>query len=377
VKEEGLRASSYFQQLPRDASKIVTLSSAFTESNPLEEVLNKYSELFSGQLRTVKGAEYEIELTDQVPVRSPPYHCASPKLKLLTEFVEDLLQKGVVRPSKSPYVSPVLLLPKSGGWYRMVVDYCKVNKKICFDLYPLPKIEQAFQHFSGATLFSALDLNSAYYQIPLTPQGPRITAFCTPLGLYKFNKLPMGISIGCKGLSHVVDNLFADLKVEYVFNYLDDLAVYSASLFEHQENLREVLGRLQSVGFTLNREKIVLGASEIKYLGHYLSCRGIRVIPDTVKAIRQYPCPRNLHSARRFLGMVSFYARFIPKFSLRAATLHRLKGKGIQFEWGEKQQASFESLKTALCEALVLQVPHLRRILCWLLMPVILHYQLC
>ena len=167
-----------------------------------------------------------------------------------------------------------------------MVDYRKVNKNICFDSYPLPKIEQAFQHFSGAKVFSVLDLNSAYYQIPLTPQSRRITAFCTPYGLYEFNKLPTRISIGCQGLSHVVDNLFADLKGEYVFNYLDDLVVYSALISEHQEHLREALGRLRSAGFTLNKEKRVLGASEIKYLGHYLSSRGIRVIPDRVEAIK-------------------------------------------------------------------------------------------
>jgi hypothetical protein len=105
----------------------VTLSSAFPEPNPLEGVLKEYSKLFSGKLRKAKGAEYEIDLVDQVLVRSPPYQCAPPKLKLLKAFVEDLLQKGVVQPSKSPYVSPEFLLPKSGEGYRMVVDYCKVN----------------------------------------------------------------------------------------------------------------------------------------------------------------------------------------------------------------------------------------------------------
>jgi len=107
----SFRANSYFRQLAKDASKIVSLLSAFPEPNPLEEVLDEYSELFSGQLGMVKGAEYEIELTDQVPVRSPPYHCAPPKLKLLKESV-DLLQIVVVRPSKSPYASPAFLLPK-------------------------------------------------------------------------------------------------------------------------------------------------------------------------------------------------------------------------------------------------------------------------
>jgi hypothetical protein len=114
VKEVGFGVSSYFQQLAKDASKIATLSSAFPEPSPLGSVLNAYSELFSGQLGTVKGAEYEIELVDQAPVRSPPYRCAPPKLNLLREFLEDLYKKGVVRPSKSPYVSPAFLLPKMG-----------------------------------------------------------------------------------------------------------------------------------------------------------------------------------------------------------------------------------------------------------------------
>ena len=102
----------------------------------------------------------------------------------------------------------------------MVVDYRKVNK-ICFDSYPLPTSELAFQQFSGATVFSVLDLNSAYYQVPLTSQSRRVTAFCTPFGLFEFEKLPMGICVGCQGLSRVVDNLFSHLKGNYVFNYLD------------------------------------------------------------------------------------------------------------------------------------------------------------
>jgi len=144
----------------------------------------------------------------------------------------------------------------------------------------------------------------------------------------------MGISVGCQGLSHVVDSLFSDLKGKYVFNYMDDLVIYSPTIAEHKERLREVLNRLQTAGFTLNKDKVVLGGSEIKYLGHYLSARGIRVIPDRVEAIKQFPRPRNLRSLRRFIGMVGFYARFIPDFSSKAAPLHGLKGKGYSLNGG-------------------------------------------
>jgi hypothetical protein len=108
----------------------------------------------------------------------------------------------------------------------MLVDYRKVNSKVVFDSYPMPTIEQAFEQFGGAGVFSVLDLNSACYQIPLSFRSRRVTAFCTPFGLFEFNMLPMGISVGCQGLSRVFDELFADLKGKYVFNFLDDLIVY-------------------------------------------------------------------------------------------------------------------------------------------------------
>jgi hypothetical protein len=187
MKEKGLRASTYFQQLARDATKIVTLSYTFPEPNPLEEVLNEYSELFSGHLGTVKEVECETKLISGAGTVTP-YHCTPPKLKLLKEFVEDLLQKGVVRPSKYAYASPTFLLPKSEGGYRIVADNSKVNKKICFDSYPLPKIEQAFQHFSEASVFcNGFELR--LLSNTLIPQRRRIAAFCSPFRFYEFNLL--------------------------------------------------------------------------------------------------------------------------------------------------------------------------------------------
>jgi hypothetical protein len=139
-------------------------------------------------------------------------------LEIFKRVVNELLEQGVVRPSKSQYASPTFLVPKSVGGFRMVVDYRKVNSKIVFDSYPMPTIEQAFEQFAGAAIFSVLDLNSAYYQIPLTPPSRRVTAFCIPFGLFEFNKLPMGINVGSQGLSRVIDELFADSKGNFVFN---------------------------------------------------------------------------------------------------------------------------------------------------------------
>jgi hypothetical protein len=159
-------------------------------------------------------------------------------------MMNELLEQGVVRPSKSPYASPEFLTPKNGGRSCLVDDYRKVNAKVIFDSYPMPEIVQAFEQFGGATMFTVLDLNSSYYQIPLTCRSRRVTTFFTTFGLFQFNKLPMGTSVGFQSLSRVMDELFGDLKGDHVFNFLDDLVIYTPSAAEHVGHVREVLKRL-------------------------------------------------------------------------------------------------------------------------------------
>jgi len=268
-----------------------------------EVLREEYPHLFSSSVGTARCAPYEIELSDTTPVRSSPYRRAPPKLQIFKKMVNELLEQGVVKPSKSQYAGPAFLIAKNSGGSRLVVDYRKVNAKIVFDSYPLLTIDQAFEKFNGAFVFSVLDLNSAYFQVPLSSRTRRVTAFCTPFGLFEFNKLPMGISVGSQGLSRVVDELFADLKGDSVFNYLDDLIIYSRSLEDHARHVRVVLDRLQSASFTLNFDKVTIAATEIKYLGHLLSSRGISVLPDRVAAINSYLRPSNLRMLRRFLGL--------------------------------------------------------------------------
>ena len=191
--------------------------------------LAEFLAVFSTVLGTADCAPYVIELTDSTPVLSTPYKCAPPNFAIFNSMVNELLEQGVVIPSKSPYASPVFLVPKSGGGYHMVVDYRKVNSKIVFDSYLIPTIEEALEQFGNAAFFTVFDLNSAYYQIPLSANSRRVTTFCTPFGLYEFNKLPMGINVGSQGLSRVVDELFAELNGSYFFNFLDDLVIYSSS----------------------------------------------------------------------------------------------------------------------------------------------------
>jgi hypothetical protein len=354
---EDASKSQYGLHLRKKEIEKVDRSRAECSDVSFKTLMREFPALFSSKLGVAKCAPYEIEMSDSIPVRSAPYRCAPPKLQIFHETVNDLLEQGVTRPSKSPYASPAFLLSKRWGGFRMVVDYRKVNAKIVLDSYLMPTIDQAFEQFSGAMVFTVLDLNSAYFQIPLSDRSRRITAFCTPFGLFEFNKLPVGVSVGCQGFSRVIDELFADLKGKYIFNFLDDLIVYSSSMEKHRENVREILNRLQEAGFTLNPEKVTFGATEINYLGHKLSSNGISILPDRVSAMQNYPRPTNLRALRRFIGMVGFCARFISDYSRKTAALHALKKKGVRFIWGSEHQEAFESLKRALCEAPTLQIP--------------------
>jgi transposase InsO family protein len=343
-----------------EVSQRLLCGSLTTESESPGEIstwMRRFPALFSENLGTVRGMVCHLDLTDHIPVRSRPYQCSPPRLQKLREIVEELLNRGVVKKSYSQYASPAFLVPKSTGGQRMVVDYRLVNRKIVFDAFPMPNVDCAFANFSKAKIFSVLDLNSAYYQIPLSAKSRKVTAFCTPFGLFEFTKLPMGISVGCQVLSRVIDSLFGDIKHKFVYNFMDDLVVYSDSMEEHTRHLSEVFTRLQKAGFTLNPDKLRLAREEIPFLGHMVSCKGISILPERVEVIRAFPPPKNLKAVRRFLGMVGFYGRFINRFSQIAEPLHLLKRKGVKFVWGDAQQLAFQQLKHALSTPPVLQIP--------------------
>ena len=158
-----------------------------------EIFMEEFPSLFSNSLHIGNCNQYHVKLADTTPVRSSPFRCAPPKLRIFRQLVNELLEQAVIRPSKSPYASPAFLVPKSGGGFRMVVHYRKVNSTILFDSYPMPSVEQAFEQFSGAVIFSIFDLNSACFQIPLTASSRRVTAFCTPIGLFEFNGCPLAL----------------------------------------------------------------------------------------------------------------------------------------------------------------------------------------
>ena len=151
----------------------------------------------------------------------------------IRDRVQELLEQGVIEPSHSSYASPAFLVPKPGGKHRMVIDYRKLNANIEVDSVPVPDLHSAFDWFSGARYFTVIDLNAAYHQIPLAKESRPYTAFCVRWNLYQYSRVPMGLAVGAQTLARLLDTVFHDVKFQFVFNYLDDLLVYTKTFEEH------------------------------------------------------------------------------------------------------------------------------------------------
>lgn len=243
----------------------------------------------------------------------------------------------------------------------MVIDYRKLNQKIEIDSVPLPNLHSAFDWFGKGKFFTVIDLNSAYHQIPLKEESKPLTSFCTPWNLYRFNRVPFGLAVGAQSLTSLLDKVFHDLKFKFVFNYLDDLVVYSETWEEHLSHLKEVLTRLQKAGLTCNPEKVKFAQPEIAFLGHLVSAKGVRIDPARTQSIRDFPAPKDQKGIARFIGMVNFYRKFIPNISEIALPLNELRRKGVKFVWGEAQQKAFSALKEAIMQPPVLRMPDFSR----------------
>ena len=191
--------------------------------------------------------------------------------------IQDMLEKGIIRPSTSSYSSPIFLVAKGETEFRPVVDYRALNQKIHIESIPLPDIHSSFHWFANATVFTSLDLNSADHQIPLSESSRHLTPFSTDWNLYEYCRVPFGITTGAQILTRLIDQVFGDMKFKYVNNFLEDDVVYSRNMAEHTVHLREVFSRLHKAGLTLKVPKVRFATPHLSFLGHIVSPNGVAI----------------------------------------------------------------------------------------------------
>ena len=270
-----------------------------------------------------------------------------------------MLKSGVISPSDSPWASPVVLVRKKDGSIRFCVDYRKLNVITLKDAYPLPNIEDAVNTLSGAKYFCTLDLASGYWQVELTDEAKRKSAFVTREGLFEWNVMPFGLSNAPATFERLMELVLRGMTWKQCVVYIDDVIVFGETFDVTHDRLRKVFTRLRDAHLRLKPKKCHLFKDSTLYLGYLVSQRGIEPDPVKVESIRTWNPPCNLNGLRRFLGTCSYHRKFIPNFAHIAEPLIQLtrQRKNPTFVWGEPQQAAFEALRTALITEPVLSHP--------------------
>lgn len=331
------------------------------QDNKIQQLMNNYQDVLTEEIGHTDRYTLDIQLKDMTPIRKAPYSLTPNKATLMQEHVKKLINKGIIEKCISPYASPAFLIMKKDGSPRLCVDYRRLNKNIIFDAFPSPKMEDIFMTLHGSTVFSSIDLTSAFYQIPLSNRSKNITAFVTPHGQYRFTHVPFGLAVSPSALNRIITDLFGDLRYKFVLPYFDDLLVYSPNMDEHLEHLRVVLERLREAGLTANPSKSVFAMSRLRFLGNIISGEGVHVDPEKLQAIQRLEPPKNIKQLRSFLGMTSFFSKFIADYARIAAPLNNLKRKSVKFKLEEEQLTSFLELKEKLTTAPVLKFPDFNR----------------
>lgn len=309
---------------------------------------------------------HKIVTTDEVPVVTKNYRHPNALRAEIENQVNDLLKSGIVQESTSPYNSPLWIVPKKpdaqgNKRWRMVVDYRALNKKTVSDSYPLPNITDVLDQLGGATYFSVLDLASGFHQIPMDPNSREKTAFSARFKKLEFNRMPFGLRNSPPTFQRLMDRLLSGLQGTELFVYMDDIVIYGTSLEDHDRKLRALLGRLKEAGLTLQPDKCFFLRKEITYLGHLITKDGVKMDPQKIQAVKNFPIPRNRKNIKQFLGLVGYYRRFIKDFAKIAKPLNNILKKQVSFKWNGDQQTAFDTLCDKICTEPILQYPNFRR----------------
>lgn len=352
------------------------LNEAIVSQGDLEESqLNKLNELIARFKPTIgrEGLgcthlyEHKIDTGDTPPIRTRYYSYSPKMLKHLHEGLERNLALGVVEKSTSAWCSPVIILPKSNtGEYRWVVNLKRINEHAKPDAYAPQRVNDILDQLREANYLSSIDCKSAYWQIPLESSSREKTAFMVPgRGLYQFTRLPQGLNSSSAAWQRFIDGVIGYDLQPHCFVYLDDIILISATFEEHIELLEKVMSRLETANITINLDKCKFCRSELRYLGYIVDKEGLRVCPDKVRAVQEFNRPKSVKEVRRFVGLASWYRRFVPHFASVIAPITNLtKGtreKPIPFVWSPQCEEAFLKIKTFLTTAPILVCPNFEK----------------
>ena len=305
-----------------------------------------------------REVEFSIDLVPgTAPISKSPYRMAPVELQELKTQLQDLVDSGFIRPSSSPWGSPVLFVKKKDGSMRMCIDYRGLNQVTVKNKYPLPRIEELFDQLEGSKVYSKLDLRQGYYQVRVREEDIPKTALNSRYGHYEFTVMPFGLTNAPAVFMDLMHRVFRPYLDQFVVVFIDDILVYSKSEEEHEEHLRIVQETLQQHKLYAKFSKCEFWLDKVAFLGHIISSNGAEVDPSKIESIVNWKRPESVPEIRSFLGLAGYYRRFVKDYSKIAGPLSSMTGKNAKFVWSDKCEKSFEELKRRLTTAPVLVLP--------------------
>lgn len=336
----------------------------------LEKTIKDYSDVFRTELPEGpppdRGIEHPINTNNAKPVNRNPYPLSCLQEKELIKQVNDLLAKGLIKVSSSPWGAPILFVKKKDDTWRMVVDYRALNALTERNTYPLPRIQDCIDRIGKAKYLSKLDLTSGYWQVAIAPEDTAKTAFNTLMGKFEFIVMPFGLTNAPATFQTMMNSILRPFLNKYVIVYLDDILIYSETKEEHIKHVEAVLEVLRKNRLYAKPTKCLFAQSEVEFCGHIVGNGNVRPCPSKIAVIKDWPTPKNAHDVRQFLGLASYYRRFVQNFAQVASPIYDLlkeddeavrRNRQRPIVWTKQCQVAFEMLKEYLCSDPVLRQP--------------------
>ena len=330
---------------------------------------DKYQNLLAKYPQLIKSNFHEVpkhDIKHFISTKGPPVFAkarrlAPDKLQIARNEFEHMMELGIIRQSTSPYASPLHMVKKKDNGWRACGDFRALNAITVPDRYNLPNINDFSANLYKKSIFSEIDLQKAFHQIPMNEDDISKTAIITPFGLFEYLKTPFGLRNSAQTFQRFIDQVLRGL--DFCFPYVDNILIASDSEEQHLAHLKIVFDRLVAHSIVVNIDKCKLGKTELLFLGHFINKNGIYPNEEKVSIIKSFPIPETQRKLREFLGMVNFYRKFIPNGASILQPLNDLlkcpkKGKMTKINWSSQSQTAFDQVKQALCNAICLEFPN-------------------
>ena len=329
--------------------------------NRLREMLRRHSAMWDGSLGEINSTEHCIELKAGTrPIAQQPYRAGFKEREFVATEIDKMLRSGVVEPAQSAWASPVAIVPKADGSHRFCVDYRRLNEATIRDAYPLPRMDDHIDSLGEASVFTTLDCNSGYWQIPIREEDRDKTAFTSHAGTFRFLRMPFGLTNAPATFQRTIDLILSRFRWQTCLVYLDDIIIFSKNKVDHLRHVEQVLSVMRDAGLTLKLPKCTFFTDTVKYLGHIIRPGRLEIDRARVAGLSEALPPRTKTELRSFLGVCNVYRRFVPKFAKVASPLSDMLKKGTPDPFSEldsSQLTAFNTLIKSVTEAPVLALP--------------------